>query len=89
MWAPYEVDISDYLVVGDNELELTLLGNLRNMQGPFHLKDGESYAVNPWRFYREYNIIAAGAAGAGDKNRHDVLSHWDDSICLVHYGLEV
>ena len=89
MWAPYEVDISDYLVVGDNELELTLLGNLRNMQGPFHLKEGESYAVNPWRFYREYNIIAAGAAGAGDKNRHDILAHWDDGICLVHYGLEV
>ena len=89
MWAPYEVDISDYLVEGDNELELTLLGNLRNMQGPFHLKEGESYAVNPWRFYREYNIIAAGAAGAGDKTRHDVLAHWDDGICLVHYGLEV
>ena len=88
MWAPYEVDISDYLVEGDNELELTLLGNLRNMQGPFHLKEGESYAVNPWRFYREYNIIAAGAAGAGDKTRHDILAHWDDGICLVHYGLE-
>ena len=89
MWAPYEVDISDYLAEGDNEIELTLLGNLRNMQGPFHLKEGESFAVNPWRFYREYNIIAAGAAGAGDKNRHDILEHWDDGICLVHYGLEV
>lgn len=89
IWAPYDLDISEYLVAGENEIELTLLGNLRNMQGPFHLRDGESYAVNPWRFYREYNIIAAGAAGAGDKNRHDVLAHWDDGICLVHYGLEV
>ncbi len=89
MWAPYELDISEHLTKGENELELTLLGNLRNMQGPFHLKEGESYAVNPWRFYREYNIIAAGACGAGEKERHDVLEHWDDGICLVHYGLEV
>lgn len=88
MWSPYELDVSEYLVAGKNEIELTLLGNLRNMQGPFHLKEGESYSVSPWCFYREYNIIAAGACGAGDKNRHDVLPHWDDGICLVHYGLE-
>ena len=89
MWSPYELDVSEYLVAGKNEIELTLLGNLRNMQGPFHLKEGESYSVSPWCFYREYNIIAAGACGAGDKNRHDVLPHWDDDICLVHYSLEV
>ena len=89
MWSPYELDVSEYLVAGKNEIELTLLGNLRNMQGPFHLKEGECYSVSPWRFYREYNIIAAGACGAGDKNRHDVLDHWDDGICLVHYGFEV
>ena len=89
LWAPYELDISEYLTKGDNEIELTMIGNLRNMQGPFHLKEGECYAVSPWVFHREYNVIAAGACGAGDKNRHDVLPHWDDDICLVHYGLEV
>ena len=89
IWAPYELDISEYLTEGDNEIELTLVGNLRNMQGPFHLKEGECYAVNPWQFHREYNVIAAGACGEGDKTRHDVLAHWDDSTVLVHYGLEV
>ena len=90
MWAPYELDISEYLVKGENEIELTLIGNLRNMQGPFHLKEGESYQVTPFSFVREYNVIVSGLGDAAPKGEacHDVLEQWDDDICLVHYGLE-
>ncbi len=90
MWAPYELDISEHLTEGENEIELTLLGNLRNMQGPFHLKEGESYDVTPFSFVREYNVIVSGLGDTAPKGEdcHDVLEQWDDGICLVHYGLE-
>ncbi len=94
MWSPYEVDISDFLVKGENEIELTLLGNLRNMQGPFHLKEGETYYASPFSFVREYNIIVADNTIAGEylgrgEDCHGVLDQWDDRICLVHYGLDI
>lgn len=85
IWSPYELDISEYIVKGENTIELTILNNLRNMQGPFHLKEGESYAVCPRSFYREYNIIAPDGR---PEDCHDVLPWWDDDICLVHFGLE-
>lgn len=85
IWAPYDVDLSEYLHEGENRFELTVVNNLRNMQGPFHLKIGESYSVCPPDFYREHNIITALIK---DESCHDVLDHWDDGICLVHFGLD-
>ena len=85
IWSPYEVDVSEYLQEGENKFELTILNNLRNMQGPFHLKQGESYTVFPACFFRENNVVAISVK---DEKRHDVLSWWDDDICLVHFGLD-
>lgn len=53
MWEPFEADLSEYVNIGKNEIELTLVGNLRNMQGPFHLEEGESYTVVPASFFKE------------------------------------
>ena len=86
MYPPYELDISEYLVKGENVITLTLLNNLRNMMGPHHWKDGELFHVGPYSFYRESNIFHH-LAGA-DESCHDaILKYWDDGICLVHYGL--
>ncbi len=85
LWAPYDVDISDALREGENTLEIKILNNLRNMQGPFHLKDGESYSVCPSNFYREPNVITTRIQ---TNNPSPVLSWWDDDICLVHFGFD-
>ena len=85
MFAPYDVDISDALRVGENEIVLTILNNLRNMQGPTHLKVGECTEVGRNRFYRESNVLSH--PHGADESCHDVLDFWDDGICLVHYGL--
>ena len=53
LWAPYEVDLSDYLVVGENEIKLTLVNNLRNLLGPHHHLGGELLSVAPPCFYDE------------------------------------
>ena len=52
LWAPYEVDISEYLTVGENEIEIEILNNLRNLLGPHHMAQGESYWVGPGHFYK-------------------------------------
>lgn len=38
---------------GTLPIRLTLTNNLRNLLGPHHLKEGESYAVGPSSFYQE------------------------------------
>ena len=49
----YSADLSDYLVVGENTVELTLVNNLRNLLGPHHNVGGELYSVAPAHFYNE------------------------------------
>lgn len=76
MWQPYEVDLSGLLKEGSNEVEITVTGNLRNLLGPFHLKEGESYAVGPRKFFHESPIWCGG-----------LNPEWIDSYCFVEFGL--
>ncbi len=76
MWQPYEIDISNLLIEGENEIEITVTGNLRNLLGPFHLKDGENYWVAPKCFFHESPIWCNG-----------VNPNWTDSYCFVEFGL--
>jgi len=41
LWAPYEIDIRQYLNEGVNNLTLTLTNTLRNLLGPYHRPEGE------------------------------------------------
>ena len=76
MWQPYELDISKLLHEGENEIEIAVTGNLRNLLGPFHLSDGENYWVCPPCFFHESPIWSNGL----NKN-------WVDSYCFVEFGL--
>ena len=53
MFTPYELDITEYLQPGENEVELTMANNLRNLLGPHHNTGGELFAVSPQSFYYE------------------------------------
>ena len=76
MWHPYSIDVSNLLKEGENTFEVTVIGNLRNMLGPFHLAEGESFSVSPRSFFHESPIWIKG------KN-----PSWVDSYCFVEYGL--
>ncbi len=76
MWQPYELDVSKFLHEGENEIEITVTGNLRNLLGPFHLADGENYWVCPNSFFHESPIWCKG-----------VNKNWVDSYCFVEFGL--
>ena len=76
MWQPYEVDVSDLLVEGENEIEITITSSLRNLLGPFHLSDGENHWVAPKCFLHESPIWCKG-----------VNPSWVDSYCFVEFGM--
>lgn len=86
LFAPYIIDLSRALEIGKNKITLTLRNNLRNMQGPFHLKEGECIHVAPGSFYRESNVFAHPQNAT--ENDHSVLDAWDDRITLVRMGLK-
>ncbi len=76
LWHPYALDIAPYCHEGKNEIEVTVTGNLRNLLGPFHLKEGESFSVCPHSFFH-YSPLWL----------HGQNSQWDDRYCFVEYGL--
>lgn len=73
LWQPYEASLQGYLRPGANTVELTLTGNLRNLLGPHHLEEGESYAVHPGTFFKEPNVWGH--------------SRWNDDYCFVEFGV--
>ncbi len=76
LWQPYEADLSGLLREGENEIEVELIGTLRNLLGPHHLQEGECYCVGPSCFF-EYSDVWCGGKNI----------FWDDRYCFVEYGL--
>ena len=60
---------------GRQKIKLTLINNLRNLLGPHHLKEGESYSVGPSSFYKERCIWNGRAEDT-----------WNDDYCFVEFG---
>lgn len=46
------MDLSPYLHVGENEIEIVLTVGNRNLLGPFHTLEQENFAVGPYTFER-------------------------------------
>lgn len=76
LWNPTRLDISAYLVPGRNTVKLVLINNLRNLLGPHHLKEGESYAVAPRSFFKEPCIW-----------NYNPEAEWDERYCFVELSL--
>jgi len=68
-WDPYELDITDLVRNGKNEISVQVSGSLYNTLGPHHSKM-DLGAVDPWKFYwfgegktlqgKDYNFIEYG-----------------------------
>jgi len=82
MWGHLKCDLSSELNIGKNVIELTLVNNLRNMLGPHHLSEGESFWVTPWSFYKRRNVWNHTFCG----NENEML--WDNDYCFVEFGIE-
>jgi hypothetical protein len=86
MFPPYTVDISSYLSEGENTLELRIINNLRNMQGPLHLNAPDTAGIAPSSFFREANVFHS-LPGKGEEC-HDTLPQYNDKYGLVYFGLK-
>ena len=61
---------------GRQKIRLTLINNLRNLLGPHHLKEGESYTVGPFSFYKEKCIW---------NGEPEMM--WDDDYCFAEMSI--
>jgi hypothetical protein len=49
-WQPHQVDVTAALRVGENTIEIELVGTLRNLLGPHHLNKGDLVWTGPKEF---------------------------------------
>ena len=75
-WAPYAVCVEGLLKEGENTVEFELTQSLRNMLGPHHLQEGESYAVHTMSFNREANFVGHRPPA------------YNEGYCFVEIGLK-
>lgn len=47
------ISLKDFNVIGNAKIKIAATNNLRNLLGPHHLAEGESYSVAPASFYKE------------------------------------
>ena len=80
LWSPYFVDISDFLVVGENTVEITIYNNIRNLFGPHHSAQGELWSVGTQAFYREDCVWTAFNEGGHAKESTDRYSFVNTGI---------
>jgi len=87
LWAPWEADLTDFLIDGENTITLILYGSNRNMLGPHHHIDGEPFNVGPGSFTGEWSWVEkqseAIPATEADKKRN----YWDTRYAFVPFGL--
>ena len=70
------VPVAQLIHAGKNTLEIEVTTSLRNLLGPFHLAEGECYAVGTLSFNREANVLGWPAPP------------YDPGYCVVKLGVD-
>ncbi len=77
IWEPYEVNLSEHLLKGDNEIEIEISTTMRNLFGPHHIPLGELYTVYAGDYYRHESVW-----------NHMKPTPWDENYCFTIFGIE-
>ena len=78
LFAPFELDVTDSLLMGENKVTILMLSGNRNLLGPHHKPIGESYFVGPDTF--------SDRIGWTDNPK---LPAWTDNYNFVLFGIEL
>jgi hypothetical protein len=78
-WAPWRVNIAEFLRDGENEIAIELFGSCRNLLGPHHHRGGELFGVAPESF-------VGGQKWMEDPRGQDEV--WRHDYCVVPFGLK-
>jgi len=57
MFPPYEVEVTELIQSGENEVKIRLVGTLRNALGPLHYKGGDPSFIGPETFRDAANWV--------------------------------
>ncbi|MFA9378183.1 MAG: glycosyl hydrolase [Lachnotalea sp.] len=87
LWAPYEVDITEVVIEGKNELELQIYASNRNLLGPHHHSNGECYNVGPESFTGKWSWVERESESDATDIAKRNKSYWQDAYCFVEFGL--
>lgn len=71
------IPLNGFETIGNTKVKLTLINNLRNLLGPHHLAEGETYMAMPVQFYKEPCIWNTDAKP----------ENWSDDYCFVETGI--
>ena len=74
--------LKSFGIKGETKFKLTLVNNLRNLLGPHHLEEGETYKANPGSFYKEYCVWKRPAV------KNSYYNHvWNDDYAFVEMSV--
>lgn len=88
VWAPFQTELTPYLIKGKNTLKITLVNSLRNLLGPHHHKDGELTKVGP----NSFTGLGGFPDGRGERNWYDTRKVnnknpiWTDHYMNIPFG---
>jgi hypothetical protein len=80
-WRPYRIALEQYVHEGENAIELVFYHSLRNLLGPHHDPDGESYDVGPQSFR------GSGDRWADQLVEGQAIAGWRPSYEVTEFGL--
>lgn len=86
LWAPWKVDITDYVKQGTNMIHLKLFASNRNMLGPHHHISGENYSVGPQSFEGVFSWCERPTEAVAIDRSMEKKSFWKDSYTFVRFG---
>lgn len=87
--SPWEADVTDVLRPGENTVELTLTGSLRNLMGPSHCIGGEFNVMGPATFSGRHSWpnLEPGDNDWYEKRKTGETRLWADDCFCIPFGL--
>ena len=87
--SPWEVEITEFIKEGINDIAVTLTGSLRNLMGPYHHAGGELVRVGPGSFTGENDwlCLTPGNNDWYDLRKTGAANLWRDDYFCVPFGL--
>ena len=87
LWAPYEVDITDVALEGENKITLHLFASNRNLFGPHHHINGECFNVGPDSFTGKWSWVERDSESDATDIADRTKNYWNDAYCFVEFGV--
>lgn len=78
IFSPFELDVTELVSDGENEIVIQMLSGNRNLLGPHHKPEGESYSVGP-------DTFSDKRGWTDDPN----LPTWTDNYNFVLFGVDL